>query len=245
MKPIGTGIYLHASMLNHSCDPNACIIFDGPSVKLRCIHPNGIAYQDEITISYIELAASTQTRQKQLQERYCFTCTCKKCSIGSPMDVSFDKMLNNDANILEKISILQAQAKASKELPECYAYMQQVDSMQKQAYGPLHEQQLHTVQELLRIAIDMQRFREALQYSTRVLTWYEQCYPKHYPLLGLSYFLHGKLLWANEHVADSAKHAYDYFQRAYKVMAVSHGNHSALVKQLLELLQQAQMAVKW
>lgn len=37
MNSIGTGIYLNASIIDHSCDPNAVISFDGTTIVVRSI----------------------------------------------------------------------------------------------------------------------------------------------------------------------------------------------------------------
>lgn len=37
MNSIGTGIYLAASILDHSCEPNAVAVFDGTTIYIRCV----------------------------------------------------------------------------------------------------------------------------------------------------------------------------------------------------------------
>lgn len=37
LNTIGTGIYLAASVLNHSCVPNAAAIFDGTSLRISAV----------------------------------------------------------------------------------------------------------------------------------------------------------------------------------------------------------------
>lgn len=37
LNTIGTGIYLAASVLNHSCVPNAAAIFDGTSLRIGAV----------------------------------------------------------------------------------------------------------------------------------------------------------------------------------------------------------------
>ncbi|KAL4998059.1 hypothetical protein BDV10DRAFT_78876 [Aspergillus recurvatus] len=74
------GIYLHpyASLINHSCDYNAVVGFDGSEFFVKAIRP--IAKGEQIFISYIDTTYPTRTRQKELRERYFFTCKCAKCS---------------------------------------------------------------------------------------------------------------------------------------------------------------------
>ncbi|KAL6238719.1 hypothetical protein BDW75DRAFT_227751 [Aspergillus navahoensis] len=76
------GIYLHpyAALINHSCDYNAVVGFDGSEFFVKAIRP--IAKGEQIFISYVDTTYPTRTRQKELRERYFFTCKCAKCSCG-------------------------------------------------------------------------------------------------------------------------------------------------------------------
>ncbi|CAN1130482.1 Histone-lysine N-methyltransferase ASHR1 [Linum perenne] len=86
LRPTGTGLYPVISIINHSCLPNAVLVFEGNSAVVRAVQrvPRG----DEVLISYIETAGSTVTRQKALKEQYFFTCTCLRCiKLGQPDDI--------------------------------------------------------------------------------------------------------------------------------------------------------------
>ncbi|KAL4979823.1 hypothetical protein BDW66DRAFT_156888 [Aspergillus desertorum] len=74
------GIYLHpyAALINHNCDYNAVVGFDGPEFFVKAIRP--IAKGEQIFISYIDTTYPTRVRQKELRGRYFFTCKCAKCS---------------------------------------------------------------------------------------------------------------------------------------------------------------------
>ncbi|KAG9483979.1 hypothetical protein GDO78_009735 [Eleutherodactylus coqui] len=65
------------SLLNHSCDPNCVIIFEGKFLHLRTIKE--IPQGEELTISYIDVKMPSHMRQLQLQRQYCFTCDCQRC----------------------------------------------------------------------------------------------------------------------------------------------------------------------
>ncbi|XP_015571533.1 histone-lysine N-methyltransferase ASHR1 isoform X3 [Ricinus communis] len=77
LRPLGTGLYPVVSIINHSCLPNAVLVFDG---RLAVVHTvQHIPKGSEVLISYIETAGSTMTRQKALKQQYFFTCTCPRC----------------------------------------------------------------------------------------------------------------------------------------------------------------------
>ncbi|KAJ5711421.1 hypothetical protein N7488_005577 [Penicillium malachiteum] len=76
------GLYLHpyAALINHSCDYNATVGFDGEELFIKAIKP--IKKHEQIFISYIDTTTPLQVRRSELSERYYFTCACPKCSKG-------------------------------------------------------------------------------------------------------------------------------------------------------------------
>jgi SET and MYND domain-containing protein len=86
LKPIGIGLYPIAALINHSCSPNCVVLFDGPKAIIKALQT--ISLGEEVTINYIELAATLSERQKELKEYFCFECECSKCK-----DVHFNLSL--------------------------------------------------------------------------------------------------------------------------------------------------------
>ncbi|KAG0743008.1 hypothetical protein G6F57_009704 [Rhizopus arrhizus] len=78
MFAIGEGTYPVASLFNHTCRPNAVILFDGALAEIRAIET--IAPDTEITISYIDPAHSRTHRKRVLREKYFFDCQCVRCT---------------------------------------------------------------------------------------------------------------------------------------------------------------------
>ncbi|PWY74583.1 SET and MYND domain protein [Aspergillus sclerotioniger CBS 115572] len=74
------GVYLHpyAAIINHSCNYNSVVNFDGPNLQIKALHP--IPKDSQIFISYIDTTNLYSRRQSDLQDRYYFTCHCSKCS---------------------------------------------------------------------------------------------------------------------------------------------------------------------
>lgn len=66
--------------VNHSCDPNAVVVFDGARLSLRSL--NAIRKDEEITISYIDNTQSFEQRQTELRKQWFFSCSCLKCQQG-------------------------------------------------------------------------------------------------------------------------------------------------------------------
>mmetsp|Transcript_1604 Transcript_1604/g.4862 ORF Transcript_1604/g.4862 Transcript_1604/m.4862 type:complete len:706 (-) Transcript_1604:57-2174(-) len=73
----GHGLYPLASFINHSCEPNAIISFDGNKLVVRALE--NIPRGTEITIAYVELYAPLDVRRDALLSRKGFLCRCSRC----------------------------------------------------------------------------------------------------------------------------------------------------------------------
>ena len=76
----GTGVYLVASLLNHSCAPNCSVFFQGRQltvVATKNIPPGDIPSVAFIT--YVNSLDDTVTRQEQLKATWHFSCGCTLC----------------------------------------------------------------------------------------------------------------------------------------------------------------------
>ncbi|MCJ1388083.1 hypothetical protein MMC18_000927 [Xylographa bjoerkii] len=80
--PLGLSLSPTAALLNHSCTPNTCISFSGPTLSVRTLRP--IPKDTELTISYIDITNPASTRRADLLSRYFFRCTCPACSATPP-----------------------------------------------------------------------------------------------------------------------------------------------------------------
>ncbi|XP_058816453.1 histone-lysine N-methyltransferase SMYD3 [Topomyia yanbarensis] len=82
MNSIGTGMYLGASVMDHSCRPNAVVTFDGINIHVRLLedyHGAGEMDISKIFISYIDLMDPTDVRRGRLRSQYYFECECDRC----------------------------------------------------------------------------------------------------------------------------------------------------------------------
>lgn len=79
MNSIGSGIYIGASIIDHSCEPNAVATFDGKTINIRAIKDMPCLDWKQIRISYIDLMKTPYERQMELKENYYFLCQCDRC----------------------------------------------------------------------------------------------------------------------------------------------------------------------
>ena len=87
------GIYLGASVIDHSCCPNAHVVFEGRHIyvralqdfenhsctQLECKFQTHLDMGTEVKISYIDVMEHTLIRRKKLSDTYYFTCQCQRC----------------------------------------------------------------------------------------------------------------------------------------------------------------------
>ncbi|KAI0635233.1 SET domain-containing protein [Trametes polyzona] len=93
LTPIGICVAPSVAFANHSCNPNAVIVFPRtpgtPSSKepsLNLIALRDIAPGKEVRISYVDTTLPKRLRQQELAETYNFTCQCKVCARPPPVD---------------------------------------------------------------------------------------------------------------------------------------------------------------
>ncbi|KAF7724420.1 hypothetical protein EC973_001084 [Apophysomyces ossiformis] len=91
---IGEGTYPIASLFNHSCRPNAIIMFDGALLILKAIE--NIEPGEEVTIAYVDTVHSRTYRQQFLCDKYFFQCRCVRCSDENPVFGGIDALLGEE-----------------------------------------------------------------------------------------------------------------------------------------------------
>ncbi|KRT79564.1 hypothetical protein AMK59_8131 [Oryctes borbonicus] len=79
MKTLGTGIYLGASILDHSCKPTAVATFIGTTLYIRSLCNMKYLDWNKVYISYIDVLNTPKERQNELEKQYYFLCQCPNC----------------------------------------------------------------------------------------------------------------------------------------------------------------------
>ncbi|KAI9373594.1 hypothetical protein BJX61DRAFT_541554 [Aspergillus egyptiacus] len=74
---LGAALDLVSAVLNHDCNPNAVIIFEGRQLRLRSLRK--ITAGDEILQSYVDTTVHVATRLRILESEYFITCICPRC----------------------------------------------------------------------------------------------------------------------------------------------------------------------
>ncbi|RNA05698.1 histone-lysine N-methyltransferase SMYD3 [Brachionus plicatilis] len=74
---IGSGIYLSVSSIDHSCEPNSVVTFNGFKIFVKAIRK--LESEEKYSISYIDILMPKKFRQQTLLKNYYFLCKCDRC----------------------------------------------------------------------------------------------------------------------------------------------------------------------
>ncbi|KAJ8773353.1 hypothetical protein K2173_028530 [Erythroxylum novogranatense] len=333
LRPLGTGVYPVISIINHSCLPNAILIFEGRSAVVRAIQP--IPKGDEVTITYIETAASTVTRQKALKEQYFFVCTCPRCiKVGQRDDIEESAILegyrcrdercngfllrdSDDKGFIcqqcgilrskEEVKKISTEVKAiSDKLPksassvsilfslflmtnvsqfspfylssnsnhiptakhkdslsvvlvqlyssrllhrdqkrlnpylnldnqEIISVYKMIERLQRNLFHPFSVSLIQTREQLIKLLMEAEDWREALYYCGLTIPVYLKVYPKFHPLPGLQYYTSGKLEW----LLGDTNDAVQSLSNAVDILRITHGTNTPFMKELIMKLEEA------
>jgi SET domain len=88
------GLFLEASRINHSCDPNAHASWNDNLEELTIHATKDIAKGDEVAIYYLSHRANRTARHKALQEGMRISCACRLCSLPIAERKKSDERLN-------------------------------------------------------------------------------------------------------------------------------------------------------
>ncbi|WVZ60218.1 hypothetical protein U9M48_010269 [Paspalum notatum var. saurae] len=271
LRPLGTGLYPVISIINHSCVPNAVLIFDGRTAYVRALQPIGI--DEEVSISYIETASVTKKRHNDLKQ-YFFTCTCPRCVKGSEEDAILEGFrcknqacdgfllpdsgkkaytcqkcgVSRDDEEVKKMrsEILLLSDKASSfrssgNNSEAGSVYKTIEQLERNLYHAFSVTLLQTRETLLKIYMELQDWRTALTYCRLTIPVYERVYPPFHPMIGLQFYTCGKLEWLLECTEDALKS----LTRASDILKITHGTKSQFMKELFGKLEEARAEVSF
>ncbi|XP_042408549.1 histone-lysine N-methyltransferase ASHR1-like isoform X1 [Zingiber officinale] len=269
LRPLGTGLYPVISMINHSCVPNSILMFEYRMGFVRATEP--ITKGTEILISYIETAATTATRKKDLKQ-YFFTCTCARCTKNLHEELEETAILegfrcrDNQCNgflilasdnqsftcqkcgifrdmqdiekISSEISLLEGKTSSlmsSGYISEAKNVYKIVEQLQLKLCHPYSLNLLRTRENLLKVLMELKDWKDALAYCCMTIPIYERIYPAIHPMIGLEFYIRGKLEWLVELTEDSIKS----FIKAIEILRITHGTRTPFMKELLNKLEEA------
>lgn len=170
MDTIGLAVDPLIAKANHSCSPNAYVMFDGPRLLLRSMRD--IEEDEEITIQYVDVLNCRIRRREELKERYYFECQCPQCDTeeNDPLAAGLQAAISDNLAVLRNQRGWRQAIVALKEnlffaSQECHC------QKQKQPLPSLHH-------ELFIALLSAQRWVEAFQQGLWI---YFEIHPIIYP----------------------------------------------------------------
>ncbi|XP_059504711.1 histone-lysine N-methyltransferase SMYD3 isoform X4 [Stegostoma tigrinum] len=241
MQEIGVGLYPSMSLLNHSCDPNCVIVFDGKQLQLHAIRQ--IQADEEVisyglTISYIDVMATSAERRRQLETQYCFTCDCERCETAdkdSDMLAGEQRAWKEIKESIPKVEELQSAGNWEEVVDVCQAFIDK----NRDVVPDTNLYLLKMLDAATDSCIHLARWEDALCYSVRTLRPYQLYYVGSHPVRGVQLMRVGKL----QHHQGKLKQAVNTLKQAFDILTVTHGREHPLTDNLQQVLAECEAEI--
>ncbi|KAK6114862.1 hypothetical protein DH2020_007131 [Rehmannia glutinosa] len=194
----------------------------------------------------IKLGQSDDIRESAILEGY--RCKDNECN-GFLLRDSDDKgficqqcgLLRNKeeisiiANELKYISERATMSLSSGYKTEASVAYKMIEELQMKLYHPFSVNLMRTRETLLKILMELQDWKEALSYCRLTIPIYERVYPRYHPLIGLQYYMCGKLEW----LLGETEAAVKSLTKALDILRITHGTKTPFMLELLSKLEEA------
>ncbi|XP_063247027.1 histone-lysine N-methyltransferase SMYD3 isoform X2 [Prinia subflava] len=237
MQDVAVGLYPSMSLLNHSCDPNCVIVFEGYQLLLHSVRE--IQIGEELTISYVESLMPTRDRQKQLLRQYCFECDCLLCQ-NQEKDA---EKLAGEEHAWKEVKDAVNEVRYPKSKEEWKHVLARFQNLLRSNKGQLPDTNVYQLKMLdcaMDACINLESWEEALDYGSRTLEPYRLYYPGFHPLRAVQLMRVGKL----QNSQGMFPQALETLKEAYNIMKVTHGTDHSLMKVLMETKEECEAMMR-
>lgn len=139
------------------------------------------------------------------------------------------------ARKVDKLGKEASKLLSSGNYSEARSLYEQTHQLQTRLWHPYSVILMRTRDTLLKICMELGDWKQALKYCRLTIPAYERAYPSCHPMMGLQYYACGKLEW----FLESTMEALNFFEKAAKILVVTHGRNSEFVTQLFNRIQEA------
>eukprot|EP00057_Strongylocentrotus_purpuratus_P016266 XP_011670740.1 PREDICTED: histone-lysine N-methyltransferase SMYD3-like [Strongylocentrotus purpuratus] len=231
LNDIAVGIYLRASMLNHSCDPNCAWVSDGRKIQIMTV--KDVKEGEECTITYVDFMIPAKERQAVLKEKYQFTCKCVKCieeinALGP--DDGLGEEFRDLKKSLEQIRDAENSQDWEKVYQLCIPYLNPMDSSSN---IPANHHLLYKVRQAAFLAcIDSHAWQKAVETGQLNIEPNKYLYKGPYHAsIGIYFLRMTRLLLELGRFEEARK----YLTETKSVLEVTHGPKHSLMLEVQEL----------
>lgn len=129
----------------------------------------------------------------------------------------------------------KATMSSSSHYVEATSIYKMIEKLQTKLFHPFSINLMRTREAILKILMEMKDWRAALTYCKLTIPVYQRVYPGFHPLLGLQYYMCGKLEWLLGETEDAVKS----LTKAADILQITHGTNTPFMKELLFKLEEA------
>ncbi|KAH7980881.1 hypothetical protein HPB49_019782 [Dermacentor silvarum] len=206
-SPVGTGLYIGPSILDHSCSPNAHAVYEGHKLQLRAAQDIKCSNFDGIRVSYIDVMAPKNVRQQELKSQYYFECSCTKCSDKVP-DYVVEKSPALTASVKKKMKEVEEQAmQHTTTLLQLRQWAE--DLLETEQLAEADYARIHVLDLLSKCCLGLEDYQAALPPYLAREPIYRQSYGLYSPVYGVLLYSIAKLY----HITVQLKKAMEYFEK--------------------------------
>lgn len=227
LSPVGSGLYIGPSILDHSCAPNAHAIYEGFKLQLRATEDICCSSVDGITVTYLDVMFPKRGRQQILKKQYYFDCKCARCSDEVP-DCIIEKSLELSAEVKAKFKELELKGEDRATVRRVRRWAENFLAREKLPETDIAH--INALDLLTKCCLKMEDYQAALPPYLAREPIYKLCYGPYNPVYGVLLYSIAKLY----HFTVQLEKAMVYFEKAEAVLAVSHGHSYSLYKDLME-----------
>ncbi|KAK4429692.1 Histone-lysine N-methyltransferase ASHR1 [Sesamum alatum] len=155
---------------------------------------------------------------------------CQQC--GLLRDKEEIKDITNEVKLISERASTSFSSGYKAEASMAY---KMVEEFQMKLYHPFSINLMRTRETLLKIFMELQEWKEALSYCRLTIPVYERVYPRYHPLLGLQYYMCGKLEW----LLGETEAAVRSLTKALDILRITHGTKTPFMMELVSKLEEA------
>jgi len=253
-QDIGVGLYLEASIIDHSCAPNANVVFSGCELHLRAIE--NISSFSDVRIAYTNVLDFTDVRQTALKQQYYFDCDCKKCLEDDQNDkkaiccslclncVPISTMVCIKCKAREDSSKRDLYHKISQEFEDLFIKNKsghpepedQAEDFYKEMqplFHPYDKMYLYLLEILYEQRLVKGDYSGTLEVNLQILQHYRRHYPPFDINTGLMEMKAAKLCLYLDHLEEAKKH----LLKGKDILEVTHGKSHQLVTENVKRIE--------
>ena len=103
MSPLGYKLFAVASLVNHSCKPNACVMWDPRREVMTIRAVSDVEKDEELAIAYADICNTREARYALLK----FACLCEVCGLPLSESKTDDEMRHKLARQICQVRVFQ------------------------------------------------------------------------------------------------------------------------------------------